>query len=130
MSRARGAITGAVTAVVVVAALHYPAAATSMTLLALFLALTACVYLGALLAQRQTAAIAVSELIVGSTVFLCAVLGLLVSDIWIAVGYSLHGLWDWAHDFGLVTTKIARWFPPLCAVFDFVVAAFVVVIHL
>ncbi len=56
-----------------------------------------------------------------------AVLGAVVSVAWLAAGYLVHGLWDWAHDAGAIRTRVSAWFPPACAVFDFLIAAFVVV---
>ncbi len=117
---------GAALAVVTAVAIHFPFADVAVPLLSLFLALTACVYLGALLAQRQSTGVVVSELAVGIGVFLCAVLGILVSGLWLAGGYAVHGIWDWAHDTGVVTTQVSSWFPPACALFDFIIAAFVV----
>lgn len=92
MTRLRGAFVGAALAVVAAVGLHFPLAGAAVALLSLFLALTACVYLGALLAQRQTAAVVLSELAVGAVVFLCAIFGTLGSVLWLAAGYALHGL--------------------------------------
>ena len=59
-------------------------------------------------------------------VFFASVLGLIVSPLWLAAGYFLHGAWDVLHHVKRVTTPIVPWFPPLCAVFDLVVGAFIV----
>ena len=91
-------------------------------MIALFLALTACVYAGALLAQQVPFAIAVAELAVTAIVFALAVVGLRASTTALAAGYALHGVWDLAHHPRAVPTRVASWFPPLCAAFDFVVA--------
>ncbi len=41
---------------------------------------------------------------------------------WIAVvAFVAHGLWDLAHDHG-VTTKMPRWYIPMCAFYDWVFA--------
>lgn len=125
MTRLRGALIGAALAVVAALSLHFPLAGAAVPLLSLFLALTACVYLGALLAQRQATGLVLSELAVGAAVFLCAIFGTLGSVLWLAAGYALHGLWDWAHDAGRVATQVPRWFPPACAIFDFIIAGFV-----
>lgn len=125
MTRLTGALVGAALATVAAVAIHFPLAGIGVPLLALFLALTACVYLGALLAQPQTTGVALSEIAVGFAVFLCAIFGTLGSVLWLAAGYALHGLWDWAHDAGWVATQVSKWFPPACAVFDFLIAGFV-----
>jgi hypothetical protein len=91
-------------------------------MIALFLALTACVYAGALLAQQVPFSIAVVELAVTAIVFALAVVGLRASTTALATGYALHGFWDLAHHPRAVPTRVAPWFPPFCAAFDFVVA--------
>lgn len=130
MMRFRGALAGAAFAFLVIAALHYPSARVGVLLISLFLALTACVYLGALLAQRQRLPVITSELGVGLAVFTCAALGAMMSAAWLAAGYALHGVWDWAHDSGFVSTNVTAWFPPACAMFDFLIAAFVLLVLL
>ncbi|MGH9441158.1 MAG: DUF6010 family protein [Thermoanaerobaculia bacterium] len=90
--------------------------------IALFLAFTACVYAGALLSQAPPAPFVALELVVAAVVFVCAAVGLRASTQWLAAGYVLHGVWDLLHRPRGVTTRVAEWFPPLCAAFDFVVA--------
>ena len=119
---------GAALALIAVAAIHFPFAEIGVPLLSLFLALTACVYLGALLAQDQKHGVVLAELTVGLLVFVCAILGTLASAGWLAAGYAVHGLWDWAHDAGGVATHVAAWFPPACAVFDIIIAVFIVLV--
>ena len=126
--RLRGAGAGAALAIVAVLGIHFPLARFGIPLLSLFLALTACVYLGALLAQSQRTPVVISELVVGLIVFVSAALGLLVSPVWLVFGYTSHGLWDWAHDIGAISTGVSAWFPPACAVFDFLIAAFLVIL--
>lgn len=108
---------------------HWPAERYSIELLACFLALTACVYPGALLAQSAPTPVAAAELAIGAGVFVCAVLALTVSPLWLVVGYVAHGGWDWLHHSGHVKTQVAQWFPPACALYDFAIAFFVVVIN-
>ena len=90
--------------------------------IALFLAFTACVYAGAMLAQSPPAPTALLELVVAAVVFCCAAVGLRSSTGWLAAGYIIHAAWDFLHHPRGVTTRVARWFPPLCAAFDLVVA--------
>ncbi len=109
--------------------LHWPLRSSALNGLALFLALTACVYLGALLAARPSGPkIAASEGMVGGFVFLCAFFGLTVSPIWIVIGYWAHGAWDWLHVDGRFGVRVAGWFPPLCAGFDLAVGTYALVI--
>jgi hypothetical protein len=91
-------------------------------IIALLLAFTACVYAGVLLAQQSSFSTAVLELAVTAVVFALAVVGLRASTTALAAGYALHGFWDLAHHPRAVKTRVASWFPPFCAAFDFVVA--------
>ena len=119
---------GAALALISISAVHFPLKHIGVPLLSLFLALTACVYLGALLAQAQRPMVVVAESMVGLAVFVCALLGAVASAGWLAAGYVIHGLWDWAHDAGAVTTRVSAWFPPACAVFDILIAVFIVLL--
>ncbi len=91
-------------------------------LIALSLAVTACIYCGALLAQSAPGHVVVLELAVFGVVFACAVVGLRAATSWLAAGWVLHGVWDLLHHPKAVPTRVTSWFPPLCAAFDFVVA--------
>jgi Family of unknown function (DUF6010) len=93
-------------------------------IIALVLAFTACTYAGALLAQEATPPppFALAELLVAAIVLALAVVGLRASTTSLAAGYALHGVWDLLHHPRAVPTRVARWFPPACAAFDFVVA--------
>jgi len=91
-------------------------------LIALFLALTACVYAGAVLAQQLPAHVVALELLITSAVFAFAAVGLRSATAYLAAGYIVHGVWDLFHHPRAIGTRVAGWFPPLCAAFDFVVA--------
>lgn len=91
---------------------------------ALFLALTACVYGGAELAPAG-ARYGRVELPVVVAVFAASVAGLLVSPLWVAVGYFAHGAWDALHHYQKIRTPVAKAFPPICGIFDLVVGLFV-----
>ena len=90
--------------------------------IALFLAFTACVYAGAMLSQTPPAPFIALELMISAVVFTLAAVGLRASTTALAAGYVLHGVWDLLHRPRAVPTRVATWFPPLCAAFDFVVA--------
>lgn len=117
-------ITAIALAVAFIVSAHYFAGEHQLELFALFLALTACVYGGAALTPAG-AAFGKVEFPFVAIVFTAAVLGLLVSPVWIAAGYFLHGGWDLLHHQQRIATPVVRWFPPLCAVFDAVVGGFV-----
>ena len=108
------------------AVVHLTPAPYGLQLVALFLALTASVYPGALLNQSASGPVIAAELGVAALVFGMAAFGLGTSTLWLAAGYALHGAWDCLHHPRVVTTRVATWFPPFCAGFDFVVALFVI----
>ncbi|WP_284641165.1 DUF6010 family protein [Paenibacillus silviterrae] len=91
---------------------------------ALFLGYTACVYLGAALADSRIQWISV-EFGMSLLFFTIAAMGLLVSPMWIGIGFALHGIWDMLHHPKVIKTKVIHWFPPLCAIFDVTVAAYI-----
>ncbi len=47
------------------------------------------------------------------------------SALGLAVAYAVHGGWDAVHHPRGVPTSVRNWYPPFCAVFDWVVAAFI-----
>lgn len=128
MTRLRPVLLGGTAAAVAIASVHGPLAETGHLSLALFLALTACTYPGALLAQKPATATAASELVVAAAVLVLAYMGATGSVVWLGAGYALHGLWDWLHDLRLLRTKVAAWFPPACAAFDLLVAGWVLIV--
>src|SRR5262249_51996560 len=121
----RAALLGLCAAFVAIIGAHWSHETQARTGLALFLALTACVYPGATLAQATTRTTTAVEIVICGLVFTCAWLGISLHVSWLAVGYGLHGTWDWLHHFGHMGARVARWFPPACAVFDFVLAGYV-----
>jgi len=99
----------------------------ALELFALFFAYTACVYLGAALSDSRMVWLSV-EFALSLVFFTFAALGLVRDPAWLAAGFILHGIWDMLHHpAAAIKTKVVKWFPPLCAVFDFVVAAYLLV---
>lgn len=96
----------------------------SYQLFTLFLAYAACVYLGAALSDSRPLWISI-EFIMSLVFFQMAILGITHSSIWVAFGFFLHGIWDMLHHPKLIKTSVVKWFPPLCAVFDWIVAVFI-----
>lgn len=122
MASVKSFLVGLVLGLLFVLLVHSVQPQPARQLIALFLALIACVYCGALLAQSVPSHFAALELALTAAVFACAVIGLRASTSYLAAGYVLHGVWDLVHHPSAVPTRVARWFPPLCAAFDFVVA--------
>ncbi|MGV3487313.1 MAG: DUF6010 family protein [Tuberibacillus sp.] len=92
-------------------------------LFVLFYSYTACVYLGSALSDSRIKWISI-EFLMSIVFFTLAFLGFVSSPLWVVLGFLLHGTWDLLHHPRVIKTKVVRWFPPLCAVFDFVVAVY------
>ncbi len=52
-----------------------------------------------------------------------SVLGLWYSAWFLVIGYIGHGIWDYIHDHRLVMTKIKKWYPPFCMIYDWLIGA-------
>ena len=124
---ARATLIGLFVSLLVIRLFHLTGKPQSLQLFAVFLAYTSCVYAGTALASGKQPWLAIEGLF-SLAILACAWLGLIGSPLWISLGYGLHGLWDLAHHPKAISTKVVRWFPPLCAVFDFVVAIYVLVV--
>ena len=94
-------------------------------ILALILAATGAVYLGAALQSAGRARLALEWLFATALVLLGA-LGLWWTPLWLALGFVLHGVWDLAHHTGAVSTAVRRWYPPFSAAWSWAVAAMLV----
>lgn len=103
---------------------HFLAGKNQLEVFTLFLALTACVYGGAALTPTGTAYGAV-ELPFVVLVFASAVAGLVLSPIWVSIGYFGHGGWDLLHHYRKIKTPVIDGFPLVCGIFDFAVGIFV-----
>ena len=123
----RPALAGAALALPFAAAL-YLFREGALDLLALILAASGGVYWG-VAASGQPRRVAAAEALAGLAFVAIAMLGLWWSSIWIAAGYVLHALWDFAHHPRGIHTGIRRWFPPFCATFDILVAVFTIVLR-
>lgn len=94
--------------------------------LSLLLAVICAVYVGYGLADGSPRAV-ITEVSVAAVFFAFALLGLRASSLWLVVGYVLHGVWDYLHRPKLVPTRLPVWYPPFCAVYDWLIAAFIVI---
>ena len=88
--------------------------------LTVLLAVIAAVYIGfAIVDSRKL----VKWMEIGTAVLfiLVALAGLWFNPWLLVLGYIGHGLWDWLHHADHIDTQVASWYPPLCAIYDFVV---------
>ncbi|MDA2910758.1 hypothetical protein MYX04_07500 [Nitrospiraceae bacterium AH_259_D15_M11_P09] len=118
-------LVGFAAAVVVCLVVAQIPARRGMEFFAALLALTACVYFGTALSDGRRSVVIV-ETGFALAVFAMALAGLWFSAAWLAVGYFLHGVWDLLHHPHRLGAKVVMtWFPPMCLVFDWVVAGFI-----
>ena len=96
--------------------------------LAVFLSAIAGVYGGFSVLDGRVRTIVLEGSVMAMFIAL-AMVGLKFSLLILAFGYVAHGVWDLVHHPKLVTTKIAAWYPPFCAVYDFSIAAFILVYY-
>ena len=92
---------------------------------AAFLALTATGYFGSALTEGKVTPF-VAETLVALAVFGTVLAGLWHSSLWLALGYFAHGLWDAFHHPHRLGARVTMlWFPPVCLMFDWVVALYI-----
>jgi hypothetical protein len=93
-------------------------------LLAILLAAVGAIYIGSALANDRPGE---TKLETGAALItiLLALGGLWLSPYLLAIGYFLHGAWDILHHPEVIKTRIAKWVPPFCLVYDWLIAAFI-----
>lgn len=89
---------------------------------ALMVAAIAFIYVGFALVDGRPGVVAV-ESAVALAFFWLATSALKVWAPLAAFGLLLHGIWDVLHHPRAVTTRVPVWYPSLCAVYDWVLAA-------
>lgn len=95
--------------------------------LALILAAVSAVYFGTALAENKQETV-VLETLVTLTFIALALLGLLYSQLFLALGYFLHGLWGYLpHSWQVGATVRSTWYPLFCMGYDWPIAAFIAV---
>jgi hypothetical protein len=104
------------------------AADMARVVLAMQLAVIGGIYIGFGIADGRLSAIAVEATQAG--LFFAIALGGVWHSWWCLVaGYFAHGLWDCAHHSHGVPTNVPAWYVPACVVYDWLVAAFIVVAY-
>jgi hypothetical protein len=94
--------------------------------LSLLLAFIAAIYLGFAFADGSYKAI-ILESFVAVVFLLVAAFASFTSPLVLAGGYVVHGFWDLLHHPKAIETKVARWYPPFCAVYDWAIAVYILV---
>jgi hypothetical protein len=94
--------------------------AVSIPFAAVILGLVAGIYVGFALQDGRRRILAIEGL--AALAFLAfALAGLTWSPWFIPAAYALHGVWDLLHH-RQITTAMPFWYPPMCAVYDWVFA--------
>lgn len=96
--------------------------------LAIFLSAIAGVYLGFSVADGRIRTIILESTVMAVFIAL-AMVGLKFSLLILAFGYGAHGVWDFLHHPKIITTKVAAWYPPFCAVYDWMIASFILIYY-
>jgi len=86
----------------------------------ILLAVIAAVYVGFSLADDRES-IRRMEIVTAIVFIILALLGLWVNPWLLVTGYIGHGIWDWLHHTRHVRTEVVGWYPPFCAIYDFLV---------
>ena len=98
----------------------------ALGLLATILGLALGVYIGSF-SYDQRFNKGFQEIVVAVFLMVFIILGFWISPLYLAAAWLLHPLWDWMHHFKKVHTRINRWIPPFCGVYDVIVAVYIVV---
>jgi hypothetical protein len=111
-------------AMVVISVATYLPDPQALVLLAVLLGLTAGVYVGFGLADGRSWEQGL-EIVVALGFFGVAAVGVWVSPLIIAGGFMAHMVWDFLHHPRRITTAVTMWYPPVCAMFDMIIAGYI-----
>jgi hypothetical protein len=109
-------------AVMLIGVMSIIPAAYRVDLLALQLIVIAAVYLGFGVNDGRYRPIMI-EVVAFFGFLALTLLGMWWNPLMLVVGYIGHGLWDMLHDVGGIQTRMARWYPPACVIYDWLFAA-------
>ncbi len=93
---------------------------------AILLTIIASIYVGFALNDGRLS-IMITEISAASCFILFAALGLWLNPYFWVAGLVLHGVWDWFHHPKAISTKVPSYYPPLCVVVDWMLAAFLLI---
>jgi chromate transport protein ChrA len=128
MKALQGALAGVVLAAVTWAVLARVPGRRGVEFLVALLAAAAAVYLGAALRDGREKLIAL-ETAAFAVVFALAMAGLWVTPKLLALGYFVHGAWDFLHHSAGRGADVGTTFPPLCLTYDWIVAVFILRVY-
>ncbi|HET7487152.1 MAG TPA: DUF6010 family protein [Acidimicrobiales bacterium] len=126
LSPVAGAAAGLGLAVVMLAPLLLVSKEAGLQFLAVQLGFIGAIYFGFGIADRRVAALLPEFLQAGAFLMAGTVALWAGSPAFLAAAYAAHAGWDLVHHPRGVRTRVERWYPPFCVVFDLVCVAFIV----
>lgn len=87
------------------------------------LAVIAAIYIGFAIADGRKNILLLECLIAGLFLGL-ALFGMWGTPVWLVVGFFAHGLWDVLHHPVAIQTKVRKWYPPVCALYDWIIGVY------
>lgn len=93
----------------------------SIELASTIVAVVGAIYVGFALQRGDVKQIAI-EIVVAMAFLLAALVGMWLNPWAVPAAYVLHGAWDFAHHRNSPLVSIPVWYPPFCAVYDWVFA--------
>lgn len=89
----------------------------------LVLAVIGAIYIGYALADgRQN--IIMLECTLAAIFIALALFGMWGKPVWLVIGFFAHGLWNIIHHLGAIQTRVRKWFPWVCALYDGIVGVY------
>ncbi len=96
-----------------------------MQLLAVHLGFIGGIYFGFGVADGRLAPLLTEFVIAGTFLFAAAVALWADAPVVLAGAYAAHGIWDAVHHPRAMNMPVRNWYPPFCAVYDLLCAAFI-----
>jgi hypothetical protein len=115
----RPVLIGLFLALITVAVLAFLSVERVIELTAMLLAVIAAVYICFALADGRESVKRV-EVATAVLFIIVALVGLWLNPWFLVLGYIGHGVWDWLHHNDHIHADVVGWYPPLCAVYDWV----------
>ncbi|MDH5445208.1 MAG: hypothetical protein OEY52_06585 [Gammaproteobacteria bacterium] len=95
----------------------------ALDFIGLLLGVIAAIYIGFAISDGRKHVLLL-ECAVAAVFILLALLGMWGKPVWLVIGYFAHGAWDLIHHPGKLGTKVRKWYPPACVVYDWVVGLY------
>ncbi|MDH5409299.1 MAG: hypothetical protein OEZ33_05395 [Gammaproteobacteria bacterium] len=91
--------------------------------LGLLLGVIAAIYIGFAIADGRKGVIYI-ECVVAAVFIALALFGMWGKPVWLVIGFFAHGAWDLLHHPAGIKTKVRKWYPPACVIYDWIIGAY------